>query len=178
MDADSTPAAGGDTWTCATCGKQHSGMPFDWGFRMPDPWLAIPESDREATGRWTVDWCVMRGPLYLFRGVLQLPVNDVPGAQFGWGIWVSVPYEQYKTACDLWEQPGCEDQPPYSGVIQTHLSVYEDETLGLGVSVHPQPAGTRPKFVLLPSDHVLWQEQTQGITVAWVRQLNELMLHR
>ena len=41
-----------ESFTCAICGKEHAGVPRDWGFTLPDELANIPELERSRVARF------------------------------------------------------------------------------------------------------------------------------
>lgn len=62
------------------------------------------------------------------------------------------------------------------GWLCTALPGYPD-TYGLRVQVHTMPLGSRPLFVVEPTDHPLAVEQGQGLTMQQVQEKVGRLLH-
>jgi hypothetical protein len=76
----------------------------------------------------------------------------------------------------LWETEGRESEPHYFGWVSTTLPCYLD-TLNLKAMVHTRPVGQRPYIELEPTDHPLAMEQRNGIDLARVQEIAELLMH-
>ena len=76
----------------------------------------------------------------------------------------------------MWEVEGRENEPPYFGWLSTALPLYP-ETLHLKTNVHTRPLGQRPFVELEPTGHPLAVEQREGITMARVQEIAEVLLH-
>ena len=150
------------TFRCATCGEEHEGLP-DLGFDTPDPYLEVPEDEREARTELTPDRCVVRDGEredFFVRGVIEIPVHgqDEP---FGIGAWVSqsrANYERY--AAD-------EAMEPTFGWLVNRIAPYGETTFLLKTRVcFRQEDGLRPTLELEPTRHPLAVEQREGISLA------------
>lgn len=118
----------------------HEGLP-DIGFRWPDPYFGVPESER-ATRVWgTADACVIDDEDFFIRGIILIPIRDEP-LKFGIGVWVSQKRENFETYMDTW-------------ALKT-MARFEGN-------------GKRPLIDLEPSDHPLFVDYSSGITLdrAW-----------
>lgn len=122
--------------------------------------------------------CVVNAEHFFMRARLVIPVVDgPPGAEFEWGVWVSLSPASFSRAVTLWAVPGREQEPPYFGWLSTELPLYEPSTLQLGTNIHTQPVGSRPIVTLEPTDHPLAVDQRSGITLARVQEIAEILLH-
>ena len=150
---------------CTACGKDHEGLP-DIGAHAPDPYLDVPEAERQARTFFTEDRCTVRDEQgnehYFVRGVLFIPIHgqDEP---FGLGVWVSqsrANYERYVRN---------EMMGPTFGYIVNRIAHYRENTFLLKSSVHFSGGKERPTIELEPSDHPLSVEQRTGISLerAW-----------
>src|SRR5262245_48839498 len=165
----------GITYVCRNCGERHDGLPMSSGVDGPvywDPSLADdPSSVLEG------ELCGLKGEHYFVRGRILIPVVDGgPGAQFDWGVWVSLSPANFERALERWTTEGRElQQEPAFGWLSTELGVYQPSTVNLKTHVHTQPVGQRPLIELEPTDHPLAVEQRQGITMARVQEIAELV---
>ena len=82
----------------------------------------------------------------------------------------------FKRTVELLHEDGRESEPPYFGWLSTLLPVYPD-TVNLKTMVHTRPVGVRPWIEIEPTDHPLAVEQREGITLARVQEIAELLLH-
>ena len=138
-------------------------------------WYTIPETEREERALLSSDICLIDEQHGFIVGNLEIPVLD-SDQRFSWDVWVSLSLPNFKRAFQLWEQAGCESEPPYFGWLSTSLPGYP-ETLHLKTHVHTREVGLRPLLELEPTDHPLAVEQRQGITMARVQEIAELVLH-
>jgi hypothetical protein len=152
------------SFRCETCGEPHEGLP-DIGMEAPDPYLAVPEAERQARTTMSSDRCTVKGDdgeHYFVRGVILLPIRgqDEP---FGLGVWVSQSrenYERYVAESDM--------APTFCWLVN-HIPHYEETTFLLKTRAHFRPGGLCPTIELEPTDHPLAVEQRTGITLgrAW-----------
>lgn len=162
-------------WRCRCCGEVHGELPMHYGAPAPALWFTIPEAEREERALLSSDMCLIDGQHGFIVGNLEIPVLDAD-EHFSWDVWVSLSLPNFKQAFKLWEQAGRESEPPYFGWVSTSLPGYP-ETLNLKSHVHTRAVGRRPRVELEPSDHPLAVEQRQGITLARVQEIAELVLH-
>ncbi|WP_416136139.1 DUF2199 domain-containing protein [Aquabacterium sp. A7-Y] len=58
------------SFVCATCGQRHSGLPTDYGFRLPDQVHALSYIERYRRSRSNADLCTLD---------IGRLANDIPG---------------------------------------------------------------------------------------------------
>ena len=85
------------------------------------------------------------------------------------------PEDFYQTN-KLWTDPKRVDEPAYACLLNSELPLYGD-TLNLQVRVVTQPVGRRPHFFVVNPQHPLALEQRDGISMARVIEIAEIMLH-
>lgn len=146
-----------------------------YGAPAPALWFTIPEAERERRCLLSSDQCIIDDQHFFIVGNLELPVAGV-AEPFSWDVWVSLSDRNFARACELWEQPGRESEPPYFGWVSTSLPGYP-ETLNLKSEVHTRAVGRRPRVELEPTAHPLAVEQRQGITLERAQEIAELVLH-
>lgn len=162
-------------WRCRGCGEVHGELPMHYGAPAPALWFSIPEAERAERVLLSTDMCLIDEQHGFIVGNLEIPVLD-SDEHFSWDVWVSLSLSNFKRALELWEQPGRESEPPYFGWVSTSLPGYP-ETLNLKSNVHTRAVGRRPRVELEPTDHPLAVEQRQGIRLARVQEIAELVLH-
>jgi hypothetical protein len=152
------------TYRCTTCGAIHDGLP-DVGFRWPDPYFAVPESERSHRIKATIDVCAIDDDEFFIRGVLLLPIKE-SSDHLGLGVWVSQKRENFQTYLDNFDTP---DIGPFFGWLSNEISFYERESFALKTMAHFQGNNQRPLIELQPSDHPLYLDYANGITLdrAW-----------
>jgi hypothetical protein len=129
-----------------------------------------PVSVQQGTGQRLI-----KGEHFFVLGRLEIPILDGDDP-FTWLCWVSLSEKNFDRACELWQQEGRESEPPYFAWVQSALP-YPGGTLSLKANLVTQPLGQRPLVKLQESDHPLYIEQSQGITMARVKQIVEAALH-
>jgi hypothetical protein len=163
-------------WTCRCCGKQFKSLPLDYALSAPDPWLAIPEAEREKRARLNSDVCIIDKEEFYLRGCLDIPIlgsNEV----FIWGVWVSLSRASFVRVNELWNVDVSDNEPPLFGWLCNELPVYP-QTLGLKTNVHLHNHRQRPFIEVEPTDHPLAQEQQMGISLQRVEEIAMALLPR
>jgi hypothetical protein len=163
-------------FACTVCGKQHDDLPFSYSVKAPQAIAAIPQGELEQRVVFSVDQCVVDGRDFYLRGRIPVPVEgrDEP---FIWGVWAEVSPKNFIRANELWTSEGRENEPAFSGWLNTGLFLYGDTT-NLEVKVHTMPVGRRPHFEIVDEEHPLAIEQRRGITLDRVQQIAETIFHR
>lgn len=150
------------TYICSTCGKEHEGLPTDWGFKLPDEVHALSYIEKYTRAKYNADLCTLDEQRHFIRGVLPIPLVDQDDS-FGWGIWVEVSrsiHDAYVKAfnSDAPEPTLCE------GVLVNAIPGYS-ETSGLAVNVQFNGKDARPTFAFQAGEaHGLAHEQLKGIS--------------
>ena len=152
------------TYRCSICGKTHEGLP-DLGFRWPDPYFGVPESEREARIKATTDVCAIDDEDFFIRGVIQIPIKG-QNESFGLGVWVSQKRENYQTYLDNFDTA---DIGPFFGWLCNRIAFYEVNTWAHPTTAHFQGKGLRPLIRPEPSTHPLFKDFSDGVTMdrAW-----------
>lgn len=122
------------------------------------------------------DQCIIDDKHFFVVGNLEIPISG-SDERFSWDVWVSLSHKNFARACELWEQEGRESEPPYFGWLSTSLLPCYPDTLSLKANVRTRAVGRRPLVELEPTDHPLALEQREGITLARVQEIAELVLH-
>ena len=148
---------------CATCGQLHDHLPRDIGYRRPDPYLELPEAERERRAYEDDDLCTIDGDTFMIRCILYLPIGADEG-QFGWGVWASVSEDDYYGYLDAWDNDIEDEMPPFVGQIANEIAPYPGSR-GLDVTVKTCSGGQRPRLTVVSDSHPLGVDQRQGITV-------------
>jgi hypothetical protein len=146
-----------------------------YGAAAPALWFMIPEAERQQRCVLSSDQCIIDDKHFFIVGNLEVPVASVE-ERFSWDVWVSLSEKNFARACELWQKEGRESEPPYFGWLSTALPCYPN-TLSLKTMVHTREVGRRPWVELEPTDHPLAMEQREGITLARVQEIAELVLH-
>ena len=162
-------------YRCRRCGESHDELPLHYGFHAPAYWYGVPEAERARRCLQSSDQCVIDDEHFFVVGNLELPVIGSE-ERFSWDVWVSLSARNFARACEVWESPGRESEPPCFGWLSSSVPGYP-ETLSLKTMVHTRPVGVRPRIELEPTDHPLAVEQREGITWERVREIAETVLH-
>ncbi len=150
------------SYICSSCGKEHAGLPTDWGFKLPDVVFSLSYLDKYRRSRSNADLCTLDESRYFLRGLLPVPLSGQDD-EFSWGIWVEID----KPIHDLYLSHYNDDlsgEHPALGFIANAIPAFS----GLGsepVEIRFSDAKSRPSFYLLPSSaHPLAAEQRSGIS--------------
>jgi hypothetical protein len=151
-------------YRCTTCGQSHEGVP-DLGFRWPDPYFGVPESERAARVKGSTDTCAIDGEAFYIRGVILIPIVGMSD-HFGLGVWVSQKHENFQTYLDNFDSS---EIGPFFGWLSNSIPFYELDTWAMKAMAHFQGHNQRPLIELAPCDHPLYLDYSQGIDLerAW-----------
>ena len=164
---------------CTCCGEVHEGSP-SIGFRAPDYYANLSDSQKTAMGKLSSDFCIItsdEGVDYFVRAMLEVPIHGVE-EPFLWGVWVSLS----KTSFDRYRETYKDPRPgeTFFGWVCNELAVYPHSS-SRPADVVVQADNQRPKVFLHhgdPEDDQLVIDQMQGISVARAQELVEQALHR
>ena len=150
------------SFICATCSREHPGLPTDYAYGLPDEVFSLSYLDRYRRTRSNADLCTLDDERFFIRGVLSVPFV-ASDEEFVWGLWVEVDREHH----DLYLNGFFDDlsgHPRFEGMLANAIVAY-DETPGLVVTVQFSAGDQRPSFHF-PEDtaHLLAREQRGGIT--------------
>jgi hypothetical protein len=157
---------------CPTCGKEHEGLP-DLGFRWPDPYFGVPEVERGARIKGTSDVCAIDNEDFFVRGVILLPIVESED-HFGIGAWVSQKRENYETYLSNFDTA---DIGPFFGWLSNSIAFYEPETWLHPSQVRFQGNRLRPLIELQESDHPLYRDYAEGISLSRAWQIVHAQTH-
>lgn len=149
------------SFICPHCGKEHEGLPTNWGFGQPDEIFALNYLDKYQNVRINDDLATYKESRYFLRGVLSIPFTYQEG-YFGWGVWVEVSKKHHELYLKNFYTESSH-LPRFKAVIASAVPGYKPTT-GLDVEVQLGNAKQRPTFFLpIKSGHVLSKEQLLGI---------------
>lgn len=152
-----------DGWFCRVCGQNHTEMPTDFGWLLPDEVWALGEEARQQHLDWATDVCHHEGRWYL-RGVLEVPFTFTSG-RWGWGCWAEVSQPSVERLWELGDEDGS-NEPAKPGTLACVIPGHPD-SMGLPVLVQFGPADKRPLIYLAPDcEHPLAVKQRSGIDEA------------
>ena len=158
-------------WVCGCCNKQFDGLPLDAAFEAPHHWLALTEEERQR-GRINTDVCMIEaeeGRQIFVRGCLEIPIIGQEDP-FVWGVWTSISQKSFARIEELWTSPVPADERPLFGWLGNNIPSYP-ECLHLQAHLHLRNDGRRPAITLRASEHPLFLEQRDGITLRQVEEI-------
>jgi hypothetical protein len=164
-----------EPFRCGTCDLLHHEQVLDYGFRVPEAYLAVPEAERSARAVLTGETCTIDGREWFVRGCVEVPLTDAPN-RWVWGVWVSLSKQSFARYTALSGSEDAVQEPPMFGWLCSTIPAYP-ETFLLKTEVYLRGGGLRPYIELEPTDHPLAIEQHTGICVARARELASLLGH-
>ena len=162
------------SFMCERCGEEHPGPPMAYSSTAPGRWYTLADEEKAAS-RLDGELCVIAGTEWFLRANLEVPVSDAE-EPLVFSAWVQVEPEVFRTILERWDEPGRVDDPGYPGALANDLAGFP-ATLGLEVEIQTDAPGTRARAVPLVSDHPLSVACWEGIDLARVRSLAELLAH-
>jgi hypothetical protein len=113
----------------------------------------------------TKDLCIIKGRDFFVHGVIEIPVHDYE-YEFGWGVWVSHKKENFEAYREHFDTA---DIGPFFGWLCTAIDYFLESTVELKTMAHYRGEGLRPRIVLEESEHPLFIQQRNGISLskAW-----------
>ncbi|CAN5820730.1 DUF2199 domain-containing protein [soil metagenome] len=159
---------------CHTCSQIHKGMPT-FGWEYPISVLDIPLEERNERVDLGSDDCVIDEKWFFVRGCIEIPVIGLD-EPFIWGTWVSLSEKSYERFVELYEAEERETEPPFFGWLNHTPPGYPFQAL-YKTMVHLRPFPTRPLIELEPTEHPLWVEQRNGVTIERLKEIVETILH-
>ncbi len=166
--------AGIFSFKCSSCGKVHEGSP-SFGFDAPDPYLEQSETIQNK-GELSSDLCQYEdedGMHYFARVIIEIPIIGVT-EPFMWGVWVSLSKESYDHYVETYDNP--ERDKIYFGWFCNYLPYYEN-THALATDVQPEEKGQRPTLKLHETNHELYDDFTNGISIEKAQKIAETCMH-
>jgi hypothetical protein len=151
---------------CTVCGNLHEEPDLpDLGMEFPDPYLDVPEQERDERTEHSSETCIVRdedGEHYFIRGVILVPVHGQE-EPFGIGVWVSQSRQNFARYL------ANEAMAPTFGWLCNRIDFYSPTTYLLKTRVHFQEGGRRANIELEPTEHPLAVDQREGISLprAW-----------
>ena len=147
---------------CSKCGKEHTDLPHI-GADKPYHWS--DEFAKEPNSLLTSDLCIIEDRDFFVHGVIEIPVHDHE-FEFGWGVWVSHKKDNFQQYREHYNSAGI---GPFFGWLCTEITFFSESTLNLKTMAHYREGRLRPRIVLEPSEHPLYIQQRDGISLdeAW-----------
>jgi hypothetical protein len=165
-----------DTFTCATCGKNHDGLAYGFGVAAPLPFEQLSWLQRRGA-KLGDETCVIHNERFFVRGIVEIPVKRRK-TPFVWNVWSSLDRDSFGTMLEHWLSRERVSDPAFPGVLANDLSAVYPSTLNLKLTIRSRPVGQRPLFELEAGDHPLAAEQRDGITTDRVKEINSILRHR
>lgn len=159
---------------CSSCGEYHKNIPFAYSADAPFKYSQIPENELEERCELTDDICIIDAEEFYIKGNLFIEVEG--NEDFSWNVWVRLSKTDFERMEEIWQDENRILENPYIGTIATQLDVYSD-TLNLRVKVHTQKVGYRPRIELIETQHPLFLEQENGITMERVTSFEKQILY-
>ena len=156
------------TFVCKTCGRSHEGGPRDIGFIRPAEYFTVPEAEHKSRCKITDDWCIIDNERFFIRCIALVPLLDADDC-FAWGLWAEIAQNDFQAYMDLYHADGSM-VPAFPGRLSGEHRGYEGLD-GHAVSIQLGSAPHRPEMKLEPSDHLLYREQRDGITLHRVAEI-------
>jgi len=156
---------------CSCCGKDLGEFTTDIAYELPDIVWSIPVEERKNKAKFNSDLCKFDGK-YFIRGIAYVPIKD-SSIEFGWGVWADVSEESFNKYLSVYEVDGS-NEPPIKGKLANTPRGYES-TKDQEVQIFFGSPDNRPRITLVPSEHALSNEQSQGITIERLHELNRFI---
>jgi hypothetical protein len=146
-------------YICSICGKAHADLPH---VGSAAPFQRADVLDQDQNSLLTEDLCIIEKRDFFVRGVIEIPVHDYEH-EFGWGVWISHKKDNFEIYREHFDSP---DIGPFFGWLCTKIDYYSEATLNLKTTAHYRGGGLRPRIVLAESEHPLYFQQRDGISLA------------
>jgi hypothetical protein len=160
-------------WICQCCGVEQVGLPMAMAYKEPHNWLGT-ESEVKEKSFLNEDFCIINhkdGQVERYiRCVLPCNVINLDET-FEFGVWMSVSERSMK----LYEagfSSGKYDEPDCFGFLMHNLPGYND-TWALECTIVFESENQCPSVYLNKSDHELYADQTEGISIQYIGTLFE-----
>jgi hypothetical protein len=147
---------------CACCGMPLGAIDGAFAFRRPVQYFMVPEAQRADRVRDSDDVVIVDGRIFVIRGVMEIPIVDLEGTHFEWGLWASVSPRTFARYDELYSVDA-EGEPPFPGLLAVSPATYPD-LLDAPVTVQLRSASLRPLFHPTSFEHPLFREHRDGIT--------------
>jgi hypothetical protein len=154
----------GQTYVCSSCGKEHQGLPTDWGFKLPDEIFALPYLERYRRSRSNSDLCTLDENRFFIRGVLSIPFTYQQG-EFSLGVWAEVDAKTHAFYLENFNNEfskGAKAEGRLASTIPGFPELLNDP-----LNIELQDSNSRPSFSFpLTTNHRLARDQREGIDFA------------
>jgi len=148
---------------CSDCGKDLDEHDIEPGFELPDVVWEIPLDEREERAIYTADLCSLDDDRFFIRCVAYVRVHG-GREDFAWGLWAEVSeevFEWYRSVYGSDRRAGSHARAFVANTPPGYESLEEQRA-----TIVFRNGPVRPKLELLPSDHGLYAEQRDGISLS------------
>ena len=147
-------------------------------FGAEAPWRELVDSESEFSDRveLTNDQCVVDEKYFFIRGHIEIPVLNL-NEPFCWAVWSSLSEDSFRKMTTRWNDFGRENDPPYFGWLCTNLPCYDKSSLHLKVWVQTQPIGYVPRISIMETDHDIYFEQKNGVSIERIENIAHELTH-
>ena len=149
------------SYVCSDCGKEHEGLPTDWGFKLPDEVFELSLLEKYGRSRSNADLCTLDESRFFLRGLLSIPFAYREG-EFSWGVWVEVDqavHDFYVKNFNDDFSAGTKAKGRLANLIPGF-----PELMGEVLEIEFQDSRTRPAFTFQASaTHPMSDDQREGI---------------
>ena len=138
---------------------------------MPTEAAKVPSFQRPERVWINGELCVVDDKKFYLYGSIEIDIHDHADS-FMWGAWAEVDenfFFQYQSAFSDVKRTKID---PQNARLGTDIPFYP-VTLDLPISVHIQPIGVRPLFLLAKGEHPLVMDQQQGVSVARIEAIKK-----
>jgi hypothetical protein len=160
---------------CDICGVHHIPDELSVAADEPDPIFQVPSDERSVRVSMDSDFAVLDEEVFFARGVIVVPVHKHERMLIG--LWANLYPDHFsllkETRAEGSMRPGSFHLP----ARLTNTFECYPPLLNRRVRVIPQPGGARPEFLLVDSDHPLFQHQREGISLALASSLTAKIMH-
>ena len=161
---------------CSCCGQRYEGSP-SYAFTMPDHYFQLTPEEQNERGNIDKNICSIRHDEhtdYFIRVCLEIPIHGVI-SPFLWGVWVSIGKDNLKRYLQTWDD--ADENDAYFGWFCNNISLYPS-TLGLKTLAHPRRDNKRPWLELEPSEHPLYLDWKNGLSIEQAKALVLKRMHQ
>lgn len=154
---------------CKLCGETHEGLPRDIDFGKPGAYLALSPKQQSSRAKLLPDICTIGKKRFFIHGRLAVPVRDAVG-HFVWGVWAEVTSHVFVHYKQVVENAEVAPLPSFGSLSVEHVPPFRGMDR-LPVMIKFTTSERRPTFILEPSNHWLYRQQHEGITLHSLKEM-------
>ncbi len=161
---------------CSCCGQSYEGYP-SYAFITPDHSFQLTPEEPNERRNIDKNICSIRHDDhtdYFIRVCLEIPNHGV-SSPYMWGVRGSIRNDNLKRDLQTWEDADNNDASV--GWFCNNLSLYPS-TLGLKTLAHPRRDNVRPWLELEPSEHPLYLDWKNGLSIEQAKALVLNSMHQ